>query len=260
MIKISHEVPLCMLEESKSFNDYDYALVHLFEKHPKYLEFFKQSLKIGREVLLDNSIFELKKAFDEVEFANWIEELEPTRYIIPDVLDDCENTIDNIVSWNQKFKHLPGRSIGVVQGTNYEELTKCYQFIVKNCDEVAICFPHAHHQSEGLSKEAFEERMFNRQNLIRKWILEKVINHEVRHHLLGCLLPQEFKAYKDLDFIYSLDTSNPIIHGYKQVEYKDGSLVDKIDMKMAENMDIQPNGKQLDSIYYNIKQFRNNIS
>ena len=33
---ISHEVPLSLLEMSRWFNDYDYALVHLFEDYPHY--------------------------------------------------------------------------------------------------------------------------------------------------------------------------------------------------------------------------------
>ncbi len=59
MIKISHESPLSMLDISRTYNDYDYALVHLFEKHPSYYQFFEDSLRQGRTVLLDNSIFEL---------------------------------------------------------------------------------------------------------------------------------------------------------------------------------------------------------
>ncbi len=61
---VSHESPISMLETSRKYNDYDYALVHLFETHPQYYNFFKVSLNLGREVLLDNSIFELGEAFD----------------------------------------------------------------------------------------------------------------------------------------------------------------------------------------------------
>jgi hypothetical protein len=259
MIKISHEVPLSLLEESRSFNDYDYALVHLFEIYPEYLQFFKDSLKQGREVLLDNSIFELKEAFAPAEFAKWIEELNPTRYIIPDVLDDSILTVNNAINWNNNYSHIKGKSIGVVQGRGYDELTWCYKLLTEYCDEVAICFPHSHHQSKGLSKDAFKERMYNRINLIDRWIENKVIREDKRHHLLGCLLPQEFKAYKSLDFIYSLDTSNPIIHGLKGIVYDNGSLEDKIIDKMADNMEIQPSLKQLEDIRNNINQFRNNL-
>jgi len=61
---VSHESPISMLDASRKYNDYDYALVHLFEKYPEYYNFFKISLNLGREVLLDNSIFELGEAFD----------------------------------------------------------------------------------------------------------------------------------------------------------------------------------------------------
>ena len=48
---VSHESPISILEESKTYNDYDYALVHLFETQPDYFNFFKRSLAAGREVL-----------------------------------------------------------------------------------------------------------------------------------------------------------------------------------------------------------------
>ena len=66
---VSHESPISMLEKSRDYNDYDYALVHLFESHPKYYDFFKESLLMDRDVLLDNSIFELGEAFDNAKAA-----------------------------------------------------------------------------------------------------------------------------------------------------------------------------------------------
>ena len=47
-VKISHEVPLQLLEESKQFNDYDYCLPHLLDQYPKYEAYFRQSKKEGR--------------------------------------------------------------------------------------------------------------------------------------------------------------------------------------------------------------------
>ena len=35
-IKISHEVPFCLLEDSLSFNDMQYALPHLLESNEEY--------------------------------------------------------------------------------------------------------------------------------------------------------------------------------------------------------------------------------
>ena len=71
MIKIAHESPISIFPQVQSWTDYDYALVHLFEESPEYLELFKKALAGGREVILDNSIFELGSAFDMEKFADW---------------------------------------------------------------------------------------------------------------------------------------------------------------------------------------------
>jgi len=260
MIKVSHEVPLDLLESSRLFNDYDYALVHLFEVYPKYLEFYVESLQMGREVLLDNSIFELKEAFDMEEFAKWVQALAPTKYIIPDVLDDGKATIQNVEKWNREYRGLPGKTMGVVQGKSYEELTQCYFALAEYVDEICICFPHSHHMSKGLSTSEFHNRMLQRQQLINKWLDRSVINRNKKHHLLGCLLPQEFKAYKGMDWIYSLDTSNPILHGAMGVRYsEEGELDDKIPTKMADIMELELGKRQWNDIVWNIMQFKNNL-
>ena len=90
---VSHESPISILERSKTYNDYDYALVHLFETQPEYYNFFKCSLAAGREVLLDNSIFELGESFDPKKYIKYITELNPTFYIVPDVLEDAQGTM-----------------------------------------------------------------------------------------------------------------------------------------------------------------------
>ena len=41
VIEVSHESPISILDKSLEYNDYAYALVHLFETHPDYYKFFK---------------------------------------------------------------------------------------------------------------------------------------------------------------------------------------------------------------------------
>jgi hypothetical protein len=55
-MKLSHEVPLCLLEDSLDFNDYDYALVHLLDKDEDYADFFMKAKQQGRYIILDNSL------------------------------------------------------------------------------------------------------------------------------------------------------------------------------------------------------------
>ena len=86
LIEVSHESPISMLDRSLQYNDYAYALVHLFEEQPEYYNFFKNlTSNTSTAVLLDNSIFELKKSFDPVKYAEWIDKLHPNYYIVPDL-------------------------------------------------------------------------------------------------------------------------------------------------------------------------------
>ena len=59
MIKVSHETPLCLLEDSKRFNDYDYCLPHLMDECPEYEAYFRQAREEGRYIIMDNSLHEL---------------------------------------------------------------------------------------------------------------------------------------------------------------------------------------------------------
>ena len=75
-MQVSHESPIELLNESITYNDYDYCLVHLLDQEPLYRDFFLSSKKLGRKILLDNSIFELGKSFESAPFAEWISKLQ----------------------------------------------------------------------------------------------------------------------------------------------------------------------------------------
>ena len=104
-MKIAHEAPLSIFDKVQEVTDYDYALVHMFEENKAYFDVFVKALENGREVILDNSIFELGEAFDAKKYAWWVDVLRPTYYIIPDVLEDCDGTIRNFDSWMENYSH-----------------------------------------------------------------------------------------------------------------------------------------------------------
>ena len=76
--------------------------------------------------------------------------------------------------------------------------------------------------------------------------------------MLGCGLPQEFQFYKhsDYDWIYSLDTSNPVVHGIKGISYKDQGLWSKESQKLFELINSDIDIDQLNLIKNNIQKFR----
>ena len=248
-MQISHEVPTTLLELSRTFNDYDYALVHLFETNSDYYNFFKQSLAMGREVILDNSVFELGAAFDATEYKHWINELAPTYYIIPDVLDNAEQTIANILAWENDS---PSKTIGVIQGSTLEEATNCYEQIKDHVDRLAISFNCKFYESNS-DMHILQQWMTGRQNFIEH-LRELGIKKDV--HLLGCSLPQEFIAYKNpkYDFIKSVDTSNPIVHAINNIEYTSSGLETKVSTKLIEYMNVQDINQ--DILGRNIQLFR----
>ena len=157
MIKIAHEAPLCIMPMVRDLTDYCYALVHLFEQHQEYFDFFKKSKELGRTVLLDNSIFELGTAFDSDKFAEWILKLTPDEYIVSDSLENTEETISNFDKWLTKYKDLPGKKIGVVQGKNYTELVKCYQYMSDKADKIAISFDYSYYVLTALGSNKYQQ-------------------------------------------------------------------------------------------------------
>lgn len=261
---ISHESPLCLLEKSRTYNDYDYALVHLFDKYPQYFNFFKTSLKEHkREVLLDNSIFELKKAFDADLFADWVVKLQPTYYIVPDALEDVNTTILQFEVWKSKYGKLPGKKIGVVQGKTLPELIECYKYMASNADYIAISFDYSYYQTcAGINycnyynyNPKLAKWMYGRLLLIDKLKELNVWNDYIPVHLLGCSLPIEFGMHNTTN-IRSCDTSNPIMAGINNWRYGTNGLTEKPVGLLADNLEIVLSDVQQETIEYNVQAFK----
>lgn len=255
--KIAHECPLSMFVRVQEVTDYDYALVHLFEENEQYWDKFIRSKEMGREIILDNSIFELGVSFNKDRFVPWIEKLQPTYYIIPDALEDAEKTVTNVKRWQPV---AGSKSIGVIQGKSYEEIKWCYQEIEPLVDKVAISFDYSFFVDvdlNGILPTKYHYYMYGRDALIYRLLNDKVINVNKPHHLLGCSLPQEFDSYTDLNWIESIDTSNPVVAAIKGMRYngRDG-LEDKPSQKLFTMLDYKPSSYELQLALYNIECFK----
>jgi len=259
MIKIAHEAPIDIFEEVQRFTDYDYALVHLLEQNPRYRDTFERAIKRGREVILDNSIFELEEAFEADRFAQWVQRLKPTWYIIPDALEDSKKTIQQAVEFRKNYPDLPGKSIGVVQGKNYVEIVDCYKAMVAlNVDMIAISFDYSYYTQIIPHPNKYVSWMLGRVKLLGDLLADGFIDESKPHHLLGCGLPQEFSFYRNAKYkwIYSLDTSNPIVHALKGIEYGSDGLWSKESQKLHELIDYDLEEIDVDLIRTNIQKFR----
>lgn len=262
-MRVAHEAPLSVMPLVKGMTDYDYALVHLFEESEEYYNFFVKSLEEGREVILDNSIFELGKAFNATKFAEWIKKLKPTSYIVPDVLENSVETIANFDVWNRYFREeCPGKAIGVVQGKDWDELNACYDYMKRNADIIAISFDYSWYEKKFPDQPTkYHSWMYGRQYLLTRLFKEKAIDTSKPHHLLGAGLPQEFAYYKSWEWVDTIDTSNPVVHGINNIRYKfiDGlyGLNEKMSTKLFTMMDMEV--ANTDDLVYNVVKFKENI-
>ena len=135
---ISHEVPRSLLKQSRAFNDYDYAFAHLYTD-PDFLAFYKESVDLGRKVLLDNSAFELGAGIFDT-FGDIVADLKPTWYVVPDVRHDGPATIASYERFIEKFPGLPGTAICAIQGDSFDALADCYKFMIEKTKKIAIPF------------------------------------------------------------------------------------------------------------------------
>lgn len=256
-MKIAHECPLSIFEEVQIATDYDYCLVHLLDESERYRRKFVEAKNKNREIILDNSLFELEVPFDPEKFANHIQKLQPDWYIIPDKLEDCEFTVNSVKAWVKEYSKLPGKKIGVVQGKSKEEVISCYRQIEPLVDMVAISFDYSFftvHEHTKLTK--YEQYMFGRIRLVVDLVNEGILNKDKPHHLLGCGVPQEFMYYTGQKWIYSVDTSNPVVHGLLGIRYGEYGLQDKASQKLFTLIEAVPTVAQKEDIMYNINKFK----
>jgi hypothetical protein len=240
-MKFFHEAPNCYFSEVQSVTDGDYFLVHLFEQNNEYLQLAINASAAGREVICDNSVFELGTAFDSDRFAYWVELTKPTYYIIPDVLEDADATINSFNSFVAKYPNLPGKTIGVAQGKTYEDFVRCYQYLASKVDKVAISFDYSFFEewNKGLELPTkYHSWMLGRRQLLARMVSDGIVDTSKPHHLLGTGLPQEIDGYAKYNWIDSIDTSNPVVHAIEGINYTETGLDTKSTTKLFTLIDI----------------------
>jgi len=259
-IKVSHESPLSLLDKSLEYNDYCYALVHLFEKYPEYYDFFVKAKNVlDKCVYLDNSIFELGKSFEPIKYKDWVEKLEPNVYIVPDVLENAQETIKSWINFTSEYPNLPGKTMGVVQGQTYDDLLRCYDFMCNYADMIAISFDYSYYTVTGRGDTKLERFTTGRQKFIRDLINENRWNYDKPVHLLGCSLAREFGFYVDNNIynIVSCDTSNPVVASIFNLKYNDTwGLDEKPSQKLADMLEAKLDDDQLELLEYNTTMFK----
>ena len=77
MFKVSHELPINMLDKSFEINDYEYCLPHLLDQNETYRRHFENAKESGSYIIMDNSLQRMLKitlinrSFTIPHFQNW---------------------------------------------------------------------------------------------------------------------------------------------------------------------------------------------
>ena len=256
-MKLSHEVPLFLLEDSQKFNDYDYALVHLLDKDEDYANYFLKAKQQGRYIVLDNSLHELGEAYNDSGLLYWVDKLKPNEFIIPDVWQDCNKSIVNARKWAQIKLPEEVTKVAVVQAKGVREAITCYQ-TYKDLGYKKIAFSyganyyldHSSHPNKNLAKA------LGRVEIVSRLYSSRVISPTDKVHLLGCQVPQEFSWYLDMPFIETIDTSNPIMATIDNMPYSHIGLTEKPKANMNDHFYMAAEDMDFDLLMWNLDKFR----
>ena len=205
---------------------------------------------------MDNSLHELRKAYDTDRLLHWINELEPNEFIVPDVWQDKTATLVNAKRWISIELPENTTKIAVVQAEDYHEAAECYNILqMQGYKKIAFSYGAEYYTRMFPHPNPLVGKMMGRIMTISQMYKSKLIGDSDRVHLLGCALPQEFGYYADFPFIESIDTSNPIIHGLEGVKYKHSGLLTKSSTKIDQiNKEIDT--KTLYDINHNLIRFK----
>ena len=255
-MKVSHEVPRCLLNASQEWNDYDYCLPHLLDIDEDYKQYFINARDTGRYVIMDNSLHELGEAYDYDRLKYWVNELKPNEFIVPDVWMKCAETAAQAKYWKQ-FKYPKKTKLtAVIQGENKNQAYLCAGLLRElGYDKLCVSygatwyndfFPHTNvDMGKALGRVRFVQGLLNLSHL-----------KDVKFHLLGCSIPQEFGWYDNDSRIESIDTSNPIMAALDGTQYSSNGLNYKPNANMNDFFDIKFEEIQYLDILYNTHKFR----
>jgi hypothetical protein len=257
MIKISHETPLCLLEDSKHFNDYDYCLPHLLDEEKGYEEYFRQVKKEGRYIIMDNSLHELGEAYNNERLMYWINELEPDEFIVPDVWENRDTSVENAKEWSKIILPKNTTKVAVVQATTIHEASTCYQtYKDLGYQKIAFSYGASYYNDIVPHPNTDIGKALGRLSIISALYKTKVISQNDRIHLLGCAVPQEFGWYKGYDCIESIDTSNPVMAALEGTRYNLSGLDKKPKANMNDYFYMLDEQVNWDLLTNNLNRFR----
>ena len=260
-MKVSHELPLGLMQYGYEWNDYDYCLPHLIDRYLQYRIYFQKARLDKRFIIMDNGLFEGVTHTTE-ELFYYMNLVHPSIFIVPDEWNDSAATLRNAKEWMNEYRPSIPEDINlmaVCQGKDMGELISTYQTLL-DLGYKHIAFNHssiAYTTFYPDHKPLFAQ-MYGRMEFIRQLVATNTIDKKVHHHLLGASLPQEYMSYSEWDFIKTGDTSNPILVGAEGVRYEDGGIDWKPKEKLEYYLEMDLESK-IEDIRFNVQKFKSYV-
>ena len=256
-IKISHEVPFCLLEQSRAFNDYDYMLPHLMDQNEEYRNFFYKSKEMGRYIVMDNSLHELGEAYNTERLLYWINEIKPNEFIIPDVWEDKDASVRNARQWATIELPKEVMKVAVVQAKSAHNAMLCTQtYKDLGYKKIAYSYGASYYNEVCPHPNKDLGKAIGRFTVISQLLKDKILTDTDRVHLLGTASPIEFGLYNGMKCIESIDTSNPIMAAIGEMSYTKMGLQSKPIANMNNFQDMNINDLNVDLVDWNVTMFR----
>jgi hypothetical protein len=256
-IKVSHEVPFCLLKQSREFNDYDYCLPHLMDENEEYRNFFYESKKMGRYIVMDNSLHELGEAYNTERLLYWVNEIKPNEFIVPDVWEDKDASVRNAKQWSKVELPEEVMKVAVVQAKSMHEAILC-TVAYKDLGYKKIAYSYGASYYNDICPHPNKDlgKAIGRFIAISSLYEQNILSKFDRVHLLGTASPIEFGMYKNIECIESIDTSNPIMAAIGEMPYTNMGLPSKPLANMNKYQDMSLEFLNEDLVEYNVEMFR----
>lgn len=257
-IKVFHEAPLSIMEHVQQYTDGEYCLPHLMDGSETYRNYFLKARDQGRYILLDNSLHELNHPYSEDRLLYWLKELQPNEFFVPDYWEDEIKSVKSATKWAAIQRDFPNiKFIAVVQGQSFYQAMNCYESYKElGYTKIAFSYGASYYNEFCPHPNKHLGKALGRIQVISKLLDLGIIQNNHRIHLLGCSVPQEFGWYKDMPFIESIDTSNPVMATLDNIEYSGFGLSIKPKSCMNDNLHIKIEDINTPLLNRNIQLFK----
>jgi len=257
MIKVSHEVPKCLLTASPEFNDYDYCLPHLLDQDEEYKQYFLDAKSKGRYIIMDNSLHELGEAYNSERLIYWINQIRPDEFIVPDVWEDCIGSIQNAEIWTIYDFPKGVEKVAVVQAKTLHEASECTRAYKRlGYKKIAYSYGASYYNDVCPHPNKHLGKALGRVFVINALLKMGDLTQEDRVHLLGCQVPQEFRWYEGINCIETIDTSNPVMAALEEIWYTESGLSEKPKANMNDYFYMLDSQVNYDILTNNLYKFR----